>query len=77
MGSAALGERIRFVEQSPDEGRRQMLELMPLPVVEGTLAIRGAPTAREHRTSPDVTQVLGRLQRPFADWAVRNINAFR
>jgi uncharacterized protein YbjT (DUF2867 family) len=75
--AAALGESIRFVEQSPDEARRQMLAFMPLPVVEGTLAILGAPTGREQRTSPDVTQVLGRPPRPFAEWAARNIAAFR
>ncbi|GIF07212.1 NAD(P)H-binding protein [Actinoplanes siamensis] len=75
--AAALGEPIHFVEQSPAEARRQMLAFMPPPVVEGTLAILGAPTGREQLTSPDVTEVLGRPPRTFAEWARRNIDAFR
>jgi hypothetical protein len=75
--AAVLGEPVQFVEQSPDEARRQMLAFMPPPVVEGTLAILGAPTGREQQTSPDVTAVLGRPARPFAEWAERDIDAFR
>ena len=75
--AAALGEPIGFVDQTPDEAREQMLRFMPPPVVEGTLAILGAPTEREQRISPDVADVLGRPPRPFAAWATRNIDAFR
>lgn len=75
--AAALGEPISFVEQTPDEAREQMLRFMPPPVVEGTLAILGAPTGREQRISPDVTDVLGRSPRSFTSWAARNIDALR
>ncbi|MFE9874299.1 NAD(P)H-binding protein [Micromonospora sp. NPDC005686] len=75
--SAALGEPIDFVQQTPDEAREQMLRFMPPPVVDGTLAILGSPTEREQRISPDVAEVLGRSPRPFAAWAARNIDAFR
>ncbi|MGA4726964.1 NAD(P)H-binding protein [Micromonospora taraxaci] len=75
--AAALGEPIGFVNQTPDEARKQMLRFMPPPVVEGTLAILGTPTSSEQRISPDVAEVLGRPPRPFADWATRNIAAFR
>ncbi len=75
--AAAIGEPIGFVEQTPDEAREQMLRFMPPPVVEGTLAIVGAPTEREQRVSPDVAEVLGRPPRHFAAWAARNIDAFR
>ncbi|MFC3500093.1 NAD(P)H-binding protein [Micromonospora krabiensis] len=75
--ATALGEPIDFVEQTPDEAREQMLRFMPPPVVEGTLAILGAPTEQEQRISPDVATVLGRSPRPFAEWAARNIDAFR
>ncbi|MEU1759899.1 NAD(P)H-binding protein [Micromonospora sp. NPDC005652] len=74
--SAALGEPIDFVQQTPDEAREQMLRFMPPPVVDGTLAILGSPTEREQRISPDVAEVLGRSPRPFAAWAARNIDAF-
>ncbi len=74
---AALGEPIRFVEQTPDQARAQMLTFMPADVVETTLAILGAPTPAERRVSPDVERVLGRAPRRYADWARANIAAFR
>lgn len=74
---AALGEPVRFVEQSREEARAQMLAFMPEPIVEGTLSILGEPTPQEQKVSPDVETVLGRAPRPFTDWAVRNIAAFK
>ncbi|MFD8232102.1 NAD(P)H-binding protein [Streptomyces sp. NPDC059696] len=73
----ALGEPVRFVEQTREEARAQLLEFMPGPVVETTLAILGEPTPAEQRVSPDVERVLGRAPRPFTDWAHRNVAAFR
>ncbi|MFG2577481.1 SDR family oxidoreductase [Streptomyces sp. NPDC048481] len=73
----ALGEPVRFVEQTRQEAREQMLAFMPEPVVEGTLAILGEPLPAERRVSPDVERVLGRAPRPFADWAARSAAAFR
>ncbi|MGC0207211.1 NAD(P)H-binding protein [Streptomyces levis] len=73
----ALGEPVRFVEQGPEEARAEMLRFMPGPVVETTLAILGEPTPAEQRVSPDVERVLGRAPRPFAEWARRNVAAFR
>ncbi|MFF0309356.1 NAD(P)H-binding protein [Streptosporangium sp. NPDC004379] len=74
---AALGTPVRFVEQSREEAREQMLRFMPEPVVEGTLSILGEPSEAERRVSPDVERILGRAPRPFADWAARNAAAFR
>jgi len=74
---AALGEPVRFAEQTRDEAREQMLRFMPEPVVEGTLTILGAPTAAEQGIGPDVERILGRAPRSFADWAVRMAPAFR
>ncbi|MEU6370074.1 NAD(P)H-binding protein [Streptomyces sp. NPDC046931] len=74
---AALGEPVRFIEQTREEARAQMLRFMPEPVVETTLAILGGPTPAEQRISPDVELVLGRTPRTFADWARHHIAAFR
>ncbi|MFA1550990.1 NAD(P)H-binding protein [Actinomadura chokoriensis] len=74
---AALGEPIRFVEQTPDQARAQMLNFMPPDVVDTTLKILGEPTPAERRVSPDVEKVLGRAPRTYADWARANIAAFR
>ncbi|NYF40350.1 NAD(P)H-binding protein [Streptosporangium sandarakinum] len=73
----ALGEPVRFVEQTRDEARAEMLRFMPEPVVETTLAILGEPTPAERRVSPDVERVLGRAPGSFADWARRHAAAFR
>ncbi|MGV9249099.1 SDR family oxidoreductase [Streptomyces sp. NPDC003710] len=73
----ALGEPVRFIEQTREEARSQMLQFMPEPVVETTLAILGRPTPAEQRISPDVELVLGRAPRTFADWARHHIAAFR
>ncbi|MFK4223850.1 NAD(P)H-binding protein [Streptomyces sp. NPDC019890] len=72
----ALGTSVRFVEQSREEARSQMVQFMPEPVVDGTLAILGEPSAAEQRVSPDVERILGRAPRTFAEWAARNIAAF-
>ncbi|MDX3224323.1 SDR family oxidoreductase [Streptomyces sp. ME19-01-6] len=75
--AAALGEPVRFTEQTREEAHELMARFMPLPVVEGTLAILGEPTDEERRVSPDVTHVLGRAPGTFAAWAERNVAAFR
>ncbi|MGW1067902.1 NAD(P)H-binding protein [Streptomyces aureus] len=73
----ALGEPVRFVEQTRDEARAMMLRFMPEPVVDTTLTILGEPTPTEQRVSPDVERVLGRAPGTFADWARRYVAAFR
>lgn len=72
----ALGEPVRFVEQTRAQARNQMLGYMPEPVVEATLGALGSPSADEQRVSPDVERLLGRPPRSFADWAARNVAAF-
>jgi uncharacterized protein YbjT (DUF2867 family) len=74
---AALGEDVRFVEQTRAEAAAQMLRFMPEPVVEATLDALGTPMPVEQRVSPDVEQVLGRPPRAYAEWVGRNIAAFR
>jgi uncharacterized protein YbjT (DUF2867 family) len=73
----ALGEPIRFIEQTRAEAREQMIQFMPEQVADATLDILGSPNAAELAVSPDVEQVLGRPARGYAGWAARNIAAFR
>jgi hypothetical protein len=65
-----------FAEQSVEEARAQMWQVMPPPVVDGTLNILGSPTEEEQQVSPHVEQVTGRPATRFADWAARNAKAF-
>lgn len=72
-----LGEPVRFVEQTRDEARAQLLRFMPPGVADATLDILGTPSPAEREVSPDVERVLGRPARPFAEWTARNAAAFR
>lgn len=54
-----------------------MAHSMPAELAEDTLDILGSPNPAELRISPDVQRILGRAPRAFADWAARNIAAFR
>jgi uncharacterized protein YbjT (DUF2867 family) len=75
--ATATGQDLAFIEVSPDDAREQMLQFMPAPVADATLAILGHPTPEEVQGSPDAEKVLGRPGRSFADWAQRNAAAFR
>jgi uncharacterized protein YbjT (DUF2867 family) len=75
--ATAIGQHLAFIEVSHDDAREQMLQFMPAPVADATLAILGRPTPEEAQVSPDAEKVLGRPGRSFADWARRNAAAFR
>lgn len=73
----ALGEPIRFVEQTRAEAKALMTQFMPDRVADTSLDILGDPSPAEQRVSPDIERVLGRPAHPFANWATRNITAFK
>ncbi|RSD19353.1 SDR family oxidoreductase [Amycolatopsis eburnea] len=75
--AAALGSPVRFHEQTREEAKAGMTRSMPGELADDTLDILGSPSPAEVRVSPDVERVLGRAPRSFADWAARNVAAFR
>ncbi|MDW6065633.1 NAD(P)H-binding protein [Streptomyces sp. FXJ1.4098] len=75
--AAALGSPVRFHELTRDEAKAAMTQSMPAELADDTLDILGSPSPAELRVSPDVQRVLGRAPRAFADWAARNVTAFR
>ncbi|WP_331748298.1 NAD(P)H-binding protein [Streptomyces chartreusis] len=75
--AAALGSPVRFHELTRDEAKAAMTQNMPAELADDTLDILGSPSPAELRVSPDVERVLGRAPRPFANWAARNVAAFR
>ncbi|CAM5328318.1 FMN-dependent NADH-azoreductase OS=Streptomyces alboniger OX=132473 GN=CP975_08725 PE=4 SV=1 [Streptomyces alboniger] len=75
--AAALGSPVRFHELTRDEARAAMTQSMPAELADDTLDILGSPSPAELRVSPDVQRVLGRAPHSFADWAARNVAAFR
>lgn len=72
-----LGHPLSFVEVSREQARSQLLQAMPEPVADGTLAILGDPTPAEVAVSPDIATVLGRSPSTFADWVKRHAELFR
>ncbi|WP_425266646.1 hypothetical protein [Amycolatopsis thailandensis] len=50
---------------------------MPAELADDTLDILSSPSPAELRVSPAVERVLGRPPRSFAEWAARNVAAFR
>lgn len=75
--AAAVGQPVRFVEQTREEALAAMLGFMPAAVAEATLDILGSPTAEEQQVSPHVEELTGRAPRSFGEWASRNVAAFR
>ncbi|MFJ4188563.1 SDR family oxidoreductase [Kitasatospora sp. NPDC089509] len=75
--AAALGTPVGFHELTREEARAAMALNMPVELADDTLDILGSPSPAELRVSPDVERVLGRAPRSFADWAARNVAAFR
>lgn len=73
----AVGEPVRFVEQTRAEARAQMVRFMPEQVADATLDILGSPDAAELSVSPDVQRILGRPAGTYAGWAARNVLAFK
>ncbi|MGW2056269.1 SDR family oxidoreductase [Streptomyces sp. NPDC001840] len=75
--SEALGEKVTFVELSREDAHARMAQFMPEQIVTSTLDVLGVPLPAEQKISPDVATVLHRPPRPFAEWAARNLPAFR
>jgi uncharacterized protein YbjT (DUF2867 family) len=75
--AAALGSPVRFHELTREEAKAGMSLSMPGELADDTLDILSSPSPAELRVSPDVQRVLGRAPRSFADWAARNVAAFR
>lgn len=75
--ASAVGEPVRFVPQTREEARAVLLGFMPAEIADSTLDILGSPTPAEQQVSPDVSLVLGRPPRPFAEWASRFAGAFK
>ncbi|RII12327.1 NAD(P)H azoreductase [Streptomyces sp. YIM 130001] len=75
--AAALGSPVRFHELTREEAKAGMTRSMPAELADDTLDIIGSPSPAELRVSPDVERVLGRAPHTFADWAARNVAAFR
>jgi uncharacterized protein YbjT (DUF2867 family) len=72
----AIGRRIRFVDLSPEEFRRETAQTWPAPVVDMLLTAWGATIGQPAFVTSTVLDVLGSPPRTFAEWAADNAAAF-
>jgi uncharacterized protein YbjT (DUF2867 family) len=70
----AVGEPVRFIEQTHAQARAAMVRFMPEPVADSTLELLSTPV---RQVSPVVAELLGRQGRSFAEWAADNAAAFK
>ncbi|GAA3673643.1 NAD(P)H-binding protein [Lentzea roselyniae] len=76
--SAATGQEIRYVEQSEDEARAEMLAAgRPAEIVDVLLGWKRDMPAEGYTVVPTVEDVLGRPARSFAEWAKEHAGDFR
>ncbi|RAS70762.1 uncharacterized protein YbjT (DUF2867 family) [Lentzea atacamensis] len=76
--SAATGQEIRYVEQSEDEARAEMLAAgRPVEIVDVLLGWKRDMPAEGYTVVPTVEDVLGRPARSFAGWAEEHAGDFR
>lgn len=73
----ALGRRLRFVELSPDEFRREMADRAPASVVDMLLNAWHAASGHPAFLTSTVADITGRPARTFQQWAVDHADEFR
>jgi uncharacterized protein YbjT (DUF2867 family) len=72
-----LDEPVRFLELTEAQAKEALLRFMPDSVADATLGALGSPLPDEQRVSDDVSRLLGRSARSFAEWTRRNVVAFK
>lgn len=65
----ALGRPVRGVEITPEEARRELQAIMPLPVIEMLLRAWAAAVGRDAWVTRTVEDVTGTPARSFLEWA--------
>ena len=72
-----IGRRLRFEEISPEEARRELLPMMPLPAISMLLDAWAASIGQQAFVTSTVADLTGTPARTFRDWVVDNVAAFR
>jgi uncharacterized protein YbjT (DUF2867 family) len=72
-----IGRSLRIEEISPDEARRELLTIMPLPAVNMLLEAWAAAIGQPAHVTATVAEVTGTPARAFLDWATDNAREFR
>jgi uncharacterized protein YbjT (DUF2867 family) len=72
-----IGRSLRVVEISPDEVRRELLTIGPLPAVNMLLAAWAAAIGQPAHVTSTVSEITGAPPHSFLDWATDNAAGFR
>src|SRR5215510_5080726 len=72
-----IGRSLRFEEISPEEARRELLTVMPLPVIDMLLNAWAAAIGRPAFVTSAVADITGTPARTFRDWAIDHSAEFR
>jgi len=72
-----IGRSLRIEEISPDEARRELLTIMPAPVVNMLLDAWAAAAGQPAYVTSTVAEITGAPARTFLDWAADHASEFR
>ncbi len=75
--AGVLNRSLRVEELTPDEARRDLLPIMPLPGVNMLLQAWSAAAGHPAHVTSTVTQVTGAVPKTFHEWATANAAGFR
>jgi uncharacterized protein YbjT (DUF2867 family) len=73
----AIGRSLLAVEISPEEARRELLTIGPLPAVNMLLAAWAAALGQPAHVTATVSEIIGTPPHSFLDWATENAAGFR
>jgi uncharacterized protein YbjT (DUF2867 family) len=73
----AIGRSLRIEEISPDEARRELLTIGPLPAVNMLLQAWAAAIGQPAHVTSTVAEIIGAPPKTFFDWATDNAAEFR
>jgi len=72
-----IGRPLYCEEMSPQEARRELLTLMPLPVIDMLLNAWAAAIGQPAFVTSAVADITGTPARTFRDWAIDHVAEFR
>src|SRR5215469_2425366 len=73
----AIGRSLHIVEISPEEARRELLTIGPLPAVNMLLAAWAAAIGQPAHVTSTLAEITGVPPRTFLDWAIDNTSEFQ
>lgn len=74
---AVIGRSLRFEEISPEEARRELLTVMPLPAINMLMNAWSAAIGEPAFVTSAVAEITGTPARTFRDWVIDHAAEFR